>query len=321
MITIVVDTSVFLHQLYRVIMPIPHTDPRWKPLIKAQLCYLMSGNWLSVLKPEKFQIVLAGDKKDLSLKYWRHHWLASAEVAAQVPRKSKAAEKQRLKLRELMAESPLELSDEAAKLAEELAIHYKAGRRLPEYDFTKLKGFVYSCIEQQGWLFFRQTGYEADDIAATIVHINRSLEKPNKLMLVTVDTDWLGLVDEHTSWFCMHGYQPRLRDSLEVINQWAQRRLGCTLSNPRDIWEIKARQGDKSDNIPESDGALLPAIDLLNPPEEHRLWNQPIGLAIKAALEYPRYWQIDSDEAEEYIYRCGIPLAIRPLERSRDLPD
>lgn len=321
MITIIVDTSVFIHQLERVLRPIQHTDDRWKPLVKAQLCYLMSGSWLTVLKPDKFQMIFAGDQKDKDLKYWRHHWLSRPEVAAQIPRKTKAAEKKRQRLQEIMNGAPQVTSTEAAEIAEELSIHYKAGRSLPDYGFTKLKDFVYKCIRDQGWLFFKQLGYEADDIAATIVHINRHLDNPGKLMLLTVDTDWLGLVDNHTSWFCMHGYQPRLRDSLEVINQWAQRRLGCTLSSPRDIWDIKSRQGDRSDNLPESEGMLLPAIDLLNPPEEHRLWNQPIGQDIRAALEQPRYFQIDSDDAEEYIYRCGIPLAIRPLERSRDLPD
>jgi hypothetical protein len=40
---------------------------------------------------------------------------------------------------------------------------------------------------------------------------------------------------------------------------------------PSDIWGFKTRYGDKSDSLPA--GSPREVIDLLNPPDEFKLWN------------------------------------------------
>lgn len=107
--------------------------------------------------------------------------------------------------------------------------------------------------------------YEADDVAALLVKtcINRS--NPVAVDLFTVDTDWMGLISEEhqVRWLNMVSWTPRLRDTLEVVNEWCLRRLKETVNHPSQIWQVKSVQGDKSDNLPP--GTPIGLIDLLNP--------------------------------------------------------
>jgi hypothetical protein len=82
----------------------------------------------------------------------------------------------------------------------------------------------------------------------------------------------------------MSGFAPVIRDTIEVVNTWAEKRLKETLVFHRDIWDIKGQQGDASDNLPPSNGVLLPVIDLLNPPQEYRYW-------LKAPLKVARCFE------------------------------
>ena len=325
-LTIVVDTSVMVHDLHHKHNILPHTHPHWSALIKAQLNWLMSGDWLGDLKPEKFQVIFVTDSKP----YWRTDYLLRPDVIASVPRKKKPDEKRRLRFQELLADikaagddlnaiAAIEDSDEYKKLKEALDIHYKAGRKFPDYSFTKLKKQLLEVIKERKWTLLGKSGYEADDLAATIVAVNNRLENPGNVMLLTIDSDWLGLVNQNTSWFCSHGWFPRLRSDLLSVNQWATRRLGGPVENFRDIWEVKGVSGDKSDNIPPSEGVLLPIIDLLNPPDEHKLWNQPIGAHIEELLTQPKFRKVDPTAARQYIESLGINLLIRPLDPKKDL--
>ncbi len=289
----------------------------------------MSGDWLGSLKPDKFQVIFVSDNKDSQGRYWRHNYLLRPDVVSSVPRKKKADEKKRVRLLELldversltgytMCMEPIDIK-EKEMLISDLSIHYKAGRKFPSYEFTKLKKLTFEAIRKRNWIQFGQIGYEADDIAATIVKVNSQLENPNRLILLTIDSDWMGLIDDYTAWFCMHGWFPRIRSDYFSANTWVEKRLSSSLKSFRGIWDIKGQQGDKSDAIPPSQGALLPIIDLLNPPEEYQLWQQPIGEAIKDTLEYPRYHKVDSKSARSYIEQLGVDLVVRPLDVQTDL--
>ena len=317
--TIVVDTSVFIHDIHHKHSIIGTKSKHWEPLVKAQLTYLMSGDWLGEMKPDQFQVIFVTDSKP----YWRSEYLLRAEVVSLVPRKLKKDEKARQRLLELM-ERPFHDLDtkefsERLELTKDLGIHYKAGRKFPTYEFTKIKKLVLETIKERNWSLLGQKGYEADDVAACIVKVNSELEDPNKLLLLTIDSDWIGLINQDTSWYCMHGWFPRLRSNLDNCNVWAEKRLGGRLETFRDIWDIKGQKGDKSDNIPPSAGVLLPVIDLLTPPEEYRLWEQPIASDIKDLLEYPKYRSMDATRALEYIYSTGVNACIRSLDIHRDL--
>lgn len=318
--TIVIDTSVFLHEMSHCHSTIGHTDKHWEGLIKAQLAWLVSGDWMGGLKPQDFQVLFVCDTKDSELKYWRHRHLVDPEVTSKVPRKNKTLEKKRQRLADMLLQGTSGDSLVVRELTEDLAIHYKAGRKFPEYAFTKMKKVMLQVIREQGWRCFGQVGYEADDVAAAVVKANMSLPDNlrHRVVLLTVDSDWMGLIDDLTSWFCLHGYFPRIRGDMHSANEWAQRRLKRPLKQYRDIWDIKAQQGDKSDNLPPSNGVLLPAIDLLNPPSEHQLWHQPIGQDIKRCLQHPCYNKVSGVAAAKYVQSIGVPLAVRPLDPEKD---
>ena len=105
-------------------------------------------------------------------------------------------------------------------------------------------------------------GFEADDLAGMVVKASNE-----RNVLMTIDTDWIGLVDEKTDWINFHSrWQPRIRDDIESINQWASKARAIqktTLDYPSQIWEIKARIGDKSDSLPAN--SPIEVISLLKP--------------------------------------------------------
>lgn len=159
----------------------------------------------------------------------------------------------------------------------------------------------------------QKSGYEADDWAASLVVLNSRLPEPNKMTLVTVDSDWMGLVSPDVDWFCMKGWKPRLRSyGSDQFKEWVWRRLDVNISEPKDIWLVKQAQGDKSDNLPKK--GPIEVIDLLAPPKEFRLWDKPKEAAEMTHLltdalspQVP-----DVAKAVAFLQSSGIPLFINP---------
>lgn len=291
--TIVLDLSVALHQLDSVFTQSQIEKEHWLGVLKAQLVWLQSGKWLGELldNPEDTQLIAVCDSKP----YWRTDYLKDPTVYTKVPEIKRGKAYPRVE-----------------------PIHYKGGRKFPSYNFTKVKEKTYKLFDEQGWSRLGITNYEADDVAAGIVMSNRMLphDQQHRIILVTTDADWMGLIDHNTYWFCMHGWQPRLRHDMEVINTWAKKRLKKDLENPRDIWRVKSAQGDKSDNLPP--GSPIEVIDLTEPPLEHRLWLNPgMSGVIKQILKNPESLRVqDTDRAEDYLRRLGIPKCIRTYNPS-----
>lgn len=306
MTLVLIDFSVFIHQVHGNVLYLKGLgDEKVKGAIDADLAYLASGKWLEGLVPDGFQMVLLQDTKP----YWRTNYLRDFDVYSRVPREG-ALEKKRLALLE---------DPDNEKLQKELTIHYKAGRKLPTYFFKKVKKRLKDGIGNTGLPSLSFKGYEADDLAATFCALNTTRD----ILLCTIDSDWMGLISPRVSWYCLHGYKPRLRSDMVTINNWAERRLSKALDTPRDIWETKAWLGDRADNIPPSQGLLLPVIDLLNPPVSKRLWAQPNKASVfKNHLDNPELCQIDhklAKRAEEYLASIGAFTSIRPFMVKRDL--
>lgn len=268
---VVVDTSVLLHKLHQSI-PMEHNDPQFESILKANLTWLMSGVWLGdELRSQMASMVFVKDTKP----YWRSEWLADITNTIDLPRKTKAKRALAAQAKEVLMSGKMKTPEQAMILDEAnetLTVKYKAGRKLPTYAFTKIRKLIYRYLDQLGANVLASTGYEADDMAAAIVQTNTDNGSPWNVLLLTVDTDWLGLVNPNVTWCCMTGFHPTIRDTLDVCNQWAEKRLGSPLETWRDIWDIKGEKGDASDNLPPSNGILLPVIDLLNPPVEHKYW-------------------------------------------------
>jgi 5'-3' exonuclease len=133
-------------------------------------------------------------------------------------------------------------------------------------------------------------GYEADDVAAAIVKLN-----PDKrIILGTIDSDWIQMVDERVIWCCLTGFLPQYRDIADGL-AWFRAKLleeskkrqrilleeyGVDGSDLRQIVDWKVVCGDKSDNLPPGSDRCL--IDLFNPPKEYDL---KLQLDIKQIIE------------------------------------
>jgi hypothetical protein len=320
---VVIDLSVAYHQMHDTLVGCQLSPKDWLPVVKAQLVWMMSCKWLDSRFGPADQVILACDVKP----YWRSEYLTRPEVlATMTDRGTKATQKKTAKLAELLTRRlPLEemmeenrhywepIETDIAELAEDLKIAYKAGRKFPEQTFVKLRDQIRKLCADQGWPMLQRSGYEADDWAATVRVLNDRLPEPNNLTLVTVDSDWMGLVNERTNWFCMKGWVPRSRTYRSTeFDKWTARRLSCTVKEPFQIWDVKQRQGDKSDNLPK--GSPLEVISLLEPPKEFRLWDQP-----RAAVEVnclltvgPSPVVPDVAKAVDFLRSSGIPLFIRP---------
>jgi hypothetical protein len=176
-------------------------------------------------------------------------------------------------------------------------IHYKGGRKQVSAFHSTLKLVMQSVIAKHQWAILGIRGYEADDIAATLVALNN-------------DTDWLGLVGDNVHWFCLSGHSPRVRADLKDVNTWATSRLDTTFTSPRELWDYKALNGDASDKLPCF--TPLEVIDLLQPPEIHKLWlNEVVKSQYGAILDENHDDSTFALAAEQYLMSLRA-LGIKP---------
>lgn len=325
-------------------------------MVKAQVAWLMSGYWLGDLLTPDTRLVFVGDYKNSNLEYWRHAYMRRPEVVAKLYQyklkdRAKAAELQALldlvdsgeldARPELLVDGTEDIvwnTDQAEELrvvnnriktlTEDLQVHYKAGRSIvQEPNFRKLKEVIPMLILDRHFPLISKCGYEADDVAAAIVRANDELAEPHQITLCTIDSDWLGMVSDRVRWFCLHGYHPRLRDSVDVINAWWTRKTygkSAPLDVPTDMWARKVVEGDKSDNLPK--GSPAEVIDLFNPPQEHKLWlDKGTRTLIDSALSSPSSLPVVSlSEAEIKRYLAMVLMdgdhmvkpCIRPFIRT-----
>lgn len=130
-------------------------------------------------------------------------------------------------------------------------------------------------------------GFEADDISAGVIRTFGS--KYSKIYIFTVDTDYLPFTDDPRIVWCATSHHiPRVRTAKEALT-WCKTAPQNTSSalkrqfpweTPKQLWEFKAKFGDTSDNIrgdkrDQSPGRYLPFIDLLNPLDGFRCWEEP----------------------------------------------
>lgn len=292
--TVVLDFSVCVHRLHETLEGVTISKEDYASVVKASMVWLQSCEWLGSLVEDMdaVQTISVLDTK-IAGGYWRTEYLKQPEVYQNIPAK-KATKK-----------NPAKMMTEP--------VAYKGGRKFPDHSFTKLKHTMTSITEERGYNMLAMPGYEADDLAAAVVMINSMREDPHNIILATVDADWMGMISDQVTWFCTTGYTPRVRHSMEQVNSWAERRLGKTLLEPSDIWAVKAVQGDKSDNLPP--GSPIEVIDLFNPPEEHKLWNNAhVWSQVYQMLDQPQ--QASSyrvKDAQNFLCSRGVPRFITPF--------
>ena len=119
---------------------------------------------------------------------------------------------------------------------------YKAGRKKAPDDFYEQIPLLKDFLKTLGWPLFEIDGYEADDILGTLaVQANKLGIEAN---LITSDLDMLQLIDENTKVFAMkRGFS----DIEEFDLEYFENKYGLKQSQ---FLDLKALQGDSSDNIP-----------------------------------------------------------------------
>lgn len=266
--TLVVDTSCLLHAWEQECTQAVDSDAT----LKCLLAWTASGLYLPFPVD---RVVFALDQKDGSRRYWRHEYMQRPEVVTNILRAKKRktnSEKEALALLEKGSPVRIVDRDNVGIIPDVRIPSYKGGRKLPTTAFKRLKRKAYKLLADRGYQLFSAKGYEADDIAS---YICRKFPEEH-LALLTVDTDWMGLVSDRIYWYEMGNRKPRYRYHLQHINQWAIKRLKVELDKPSDIWKVKSIQGDRSDNLPP--GSPIEVIDLLHPPKEYDLMvSQPFN--------------------------------------------
>lgn len=237
-------------------------------IVHSQMQYVASLSFMGDAKPERYHIIYVLDTK-IDGAYWRHHYLKRKDVVQARTERVEEYHKAELELHALNKLEQPKSRKRKPTMPDVTATSYKAGRKEHTVFHSEIRAHMIRSIRQNPtWSMLAFAGYEADDIAAALVKMD---DGKTPIWLLTVDTDWMGLISDNVSWFCMHGYPPRIRANIDDVNVWSQSRLKCVFDLPSDLWLYKARYGDSSDNLPML--SPIEVIDLLNPPEQFALWN------------------------------------------------
>ncbi len=136
--------------------------------------------------------------------------------------------------------------------------NYKANRESTPDELAVQFGRVRQVTAALGLLSYEIAGYEADDILGYMAKQGSALGLD--VMLVTGDRDAFQLIDENVRVLTSNPRtgEPVIYDREKVAERWS----GIT---PEQIVDLKALQGDSSDNIPGVPGiGEKTAVDLLN---------------------------------------------------------
>lgn len=148
---------------------------------------------------------------------------------------------------------------------------YKFGRSAKTEEWYEIERMAKEGINKKRIPYLQYPEYEADDIAGAVCRLIKEHHKEEDYIIVlnTVDTDWMGLIDTNVWWGNLKHFEPRLR-TLNNYKDWnGIKKFKTEINHPRDIWLEKSINGDKSDNL--LPGSPIEVIDLLNPPSQYDL--------------------------------------------------
>jgi 5'-3' exonuclease len=148
---------------------------------------------------------------------------------------------------------------------------YKKNRRaVPEQLFTRLKysiSLADKLVTQLKLGFsLAYDNFEADDIAAAYAKIWRDRQFDYRLVLYTIDTDWLGLVSDVNNivWVdASSTYYPYVRDDAGTLEWGLKKKPPIKITTPAELFKHKQEKGDAADNLPP--GCDFNLIDLITP--------------------------------------------------------
>lgn len=122
----------------------------------------------------------------------------------------------------------------------EIYTGYKANRQKKDESFYEQIDKILELGKIIGTVY-RESGYEADDLAARFIH--DCVKEEDSVLLLTVDADWLQLLSRNVSVLQLKANQIHILWTDELfLKEW-----GFT---PKQLVDFKAIVGDGSDNIP-----------------------------------------------------------------------
>ncbi len=152
---------------------------------------------------------------------------------------------------------------------------YKSGRKPSEPLLNNVRELSWKLWSDAGLTSYSQEGFEADDFAA---YFCKHYPDEHKY-LVTIDSDWAGLVDDKTYWVDTYCQNPNYRkpskrrenilDPAKVLDRFNNHRdfTSFHLDKPSDIYRAKHLLGDKSDSILGGESVDIGIISLIDPLE------------------------------------------------------
>lgn len=149
---------------------------------------------------------------------------------------------------------------------------YKANRRESPFALQQQFNTIETALTNMGFKVFIREGYEADDLAGSLA---KKFEKEIPVYLMTKDADYLQLVNDNTKVWMV---QKDAQSATELIEKYCLDASSIPYKSfeynpfivfseyglfPEQIIDMKALQGDSSDNIPGVNGVASAAIPLL----------------------------------------------------------
>ncbi len=150
---------------------------------------------------------------------------------------------------------------------------YKSNRKPANLSILNTAEAIKKEWVKRGLVLLSQPGFEADDFASLICHTFPDKHK----YLMTLDSDWSGLVSETTYWIDTYAQQKKyfkagrltILDTARMLDRFNNHKDfkgRYLLEKPSDIWRAKYELGDKSDVIGGDYGCSdIRLIDLSDP--------------------------------------------------------
>ncbi len=121
---------------------------------------------------------------------------------------------------------------------------YKAGRKGMPPELAAQMPILKEVLSAHGYVCLEQPGYEADDILGTLARLTD--QTGDQCVIATGDRDSLQLVSATTR-VILAATKAGHPEIIDCTEEWVQNKYGVP---PKALIEIKALQGDASDNIP-----------------------------------------------------------------------
>lgn len=236
-VVVLVDVSVLAHLIAYRFSKVYARKHKWLQAYCNAVVHRLAGGHVLKLADGSTPLPVAGvigcfDTKDASGAYWRHHWLANNHGYK----------------------------------------GYKRGRSTSYQDLLSLtKAALKLAFESVGSTLGIE-GYEADDIAAYLTQTLSIVKPEQRLVLLTVDSDWLGLVEDgRVVWLGIGNTKQAYCSTLGHLHTKMLAKEG-TYKDFESIWTTKAKEGDRSDNLPAN--SPIEVIHLKQQPDEYNLVKQ-----------------------------------------------